>query len=102
METLINCLILRTVIYPCKYTDSLKRFNETLLPDQIDFFGNLNMAEVTNAEYKSMGKLIKNEKMKNLVKYHVWHATALNQALNYRLILKEVHQIIQFNLKRMA
>ena len=40
--------------------------------------------------------------MKNLVKYHVWHATALNQALNYRLILKEVHQIIQFNLKRMA
>ena len=36
--------------------------------------------------------------MKNLVKYHVWHATALNQAL----ILKEVHQIIQLNLKRMA
>ena len=51
--------------------NSLKRFNETLLPDQKDFFGNLNMAEVTNAEYKSMGKLIKNEKMENLVKYHV-------------------------------
>ena len=59
METLINCLIIRTVIYPCKYTDSLKRFNETLLPDQKYFYSNLNMAEVTNAEYKSMGKLNK-------------------------------------------
>ena len=36
--------------------DSQKRFDETLLPDKEDFHSNLNMEDITDADYKKMQK----------------------------------------------
>ena len=44
------CLMLKKGVYPYKYIDSWKRFNETLLPNKEDFYSNLNMEDITNAD----------------------------------------------------
>ena len=39
-------------VYPYQYMNSWKRLNETLLPEKEDFYSNLNMEDITNADYK--------------------------------------------------
>ena len=56
--------------YPYEYLDSLKRFNETLLPDKEDFYSNLNMEDITDADYKYAKKVWKDFETKNLGYYH--------------------------------
>ena len=33
------------------YTDDWKKFNETLLPEKEEFYRNLNMEDITDADY---------------------------------------------------
>ena len=42
--------------------DSRKRLNETLLSNKGDFYSNLNMEDITNADYKYATKYGKNLK----------------------------------------
>ena len=44
--------MLRKGFYLYEYKDSWKRFDETSLPDKEDFYNNLNMEDITNADYK--------------------------------------------------
>ena len=50
--------------------DSWKRFDETLLPEKENFYSNINMDVITDANYKHAKKLWKNFKIKNLGYYH--------------------------------
>ena len=50
--------------------DSWKRFDETLIPDKVDFYSNLNMEDITDIEYKYLKKKWKNFGIKNLGEYH--------------------------------
>ena len=50
--------------------DSWKRFDGTLLPEKENFYSNINMDVITDANYKHAKKLWKNFKIKNLGYYH--------------------------------
>ena len=45
-------LLLRKCVYPYEYMDSWQRFDETSLPDKEDFYSNLNMEDITDADYR--------------------------------------------------
>ena len=63
-------LLLRKGVYPYKYMDSWQRFDETSLPDKEAFYGNLNMEDITDADY-SHGKTVFEYLInKNLGVYH--------------------------------
>ena len=47
--------------------DSLKRFDETLFPDKENFYSNLNMENISDADYKHAQKVWKSFEIKILV-----------------------------------
>ena len=53
-------LLLRRGVYPYKYMDDWKNFNETLLPEKEDFYSHLNMEDITDADYALANFQIKN------------------------------------------
>ena len=48
--------MLRKGVYPCKCMNSWKRFDETSLPDKEDFYSNLNIEDITDADYEQAKK----------------------------------------------
>ena len=50
--------------------DSWKTFDETSLPDEEDFYSNLNMEDITDADYKHAKKVWKNFETKYIGYYH--------------------------------
>ena len=44
-------LLLRKGTYPYEYMDDWERFDETTLPEKEEFYSNLNMEEITDADY---------------------------------------------------
>ena len=63
-------LLLRNIIYPYEYMDSWKRLDETLLPGKEDFYSDLNMEDITYADYVHAKRVWKSFKIKNLGEYH--------------------------------
>ena len=49
-------LLLRKCVYPYEYMDSWKRFNE-ILPPKKDFYGKLNLEDVTDKDYNHAQKV---------------------------------------------
>ena len=66
-------LLLRKGIYPYEYMDSWERIDETSLPKKEDFYSNLNMEDITDADYNHAEKVWKDFKIKNLGDYHDFH-----------------------------
>ena len=50
--------------------DNWKRFDETSLPKKEDFYNNLNMEDITNADYQHAKRVWKDFKIKNLCEYY--------------------------------
>ena len=50
--------------------DSWERFDETSLPDKEAFFGNLNMEDITDVDYRHAKRVFRNLNNKNLCDYH--------------------------------
>ena len=50
--------------------DDWEKFNETSLPKKEDFFGNLNMEDITDADYTHEKIVWKDYEIKNLGEYH--------------------------------
>ena len=48
-----------------------KRFNETTLPEKEEFYSNLNMEDITDADYMDPKRVCKDFQIKNLGEYHV-------------------------------
>ena len=44
-------LLLGNDVYPYEYMDDLEKFNETTLPEKEEFYSNLNMEDITDADY---------------------------------------------------
>ena len=63
-------LSLRKAVYPYKYMDDWKKFGETPLPETEDFYSNLNMDDITNADYMHAKRVRKDFEIKNLGNYH--------------------------------
>ena len=63
-------LLLRKGVYPYEYMDSWQRFDEISLPDKEAFYSNLNMADVTNFDYRHRKTVFEYLINKDLSDYH--------------------------------
>ena len=61
--------MLRKGVYPCEYKNYWKKFNETL-PEKEDFYGHLNMEDITDPDFAQAKRICKDVEIKNLGEYH--------------------------------
>ena len=61
-------LLLRKDVYPYEFMVDWKRFNETTLPEKEEFYSNLNMEDITDADYMHANRVCKNFEIKD--EYH--------------------------------
>ena len=50
--------------------DEWEKFNETLLPEKDNFYSNLNMGNITDADYMQAKEFFNDFEIKNLCEYH--------------------------------
>ena len=55
-------LLLRKDVYPYERMDDWENFNETTLPEEEEFYSNLNMENITNANYAHVKRVCKDFK----------------------------------------
>ena len=63
-------MLLRKGVYPYEYMDDWEKFNETTLPKKEEFYSNLNMEDITDADYMHAKRVCKDFEIKNLGEYH--------------------------------
>ena len=63
-------LLLRKGVYPYEYMDDWYRFNEEKLPNKSDFYGSLNMEDISEIDYRHAEKVFNKLNTKNLGEYH--------------------------------
>ena len=63
-------LLLRKGICPYEYMDDWEKRNKTLLPEKEDFYSQLNMEDITDADYAQAKTACKDFEIKILVEYH--------------------------------
>ena len=63
-------MLLRKGAYPYEYMDDWEKFNETTLLEKEEFYSNLNMEYITDADYIHAKRVCKDFQMKNLSEYH--------------------------------
>ena len=61
-------LLLRKGAYPYEYMNDWKEFNKTSLPEE--FYSNLNMKDITDADYVFAKRVCQDFEIKYLGKYH--------------------------------
>ena len=63
-------LLLKKVVYPNEYMGEWEKFNETTLPEKEEFYSNLNMEDITDADYMHVKRVCKGFEIKNLGEYY--------------------------------
>ena len=63
-------LLIRNYVYPYECIGNCEKFNKTKLPEKEDFYSNLNMKELTDADYMYGKRICKGFEIKNLGEYH--------------------------------
>ena len=63
-------MLLRKDVYPYEYLDDWEKFTETTLPEKEEFYNNLNMEDITYADYMHVKRVSKDFEIKNLGEYH--------------------------------
>ena len=57
-------LLLRKGVYLYDYMDDWEKFNETILPEKQEFYCNLNMEDITDADYMHAKRVCKDFEIK--------------------------------------
>ena len=91
-------LLLRKGVYPCEYMNDWKMFKQTSLPEKKEFYSNLIMEDITDADYMNVKKVCKDFEIKNLVEYDDFYlkSDALLLAdffLNFRKVCFKIHEL---------
>ena len=63
-------LLLRKGVYPYKYMDDWEKINETTVREKEEFYRNLNMEDITDADYIHAKRVFKGFERKYLCEYH--------------------------------
>ena len=63
-------LLLRKGIYTYEYMDDWESSNETKLPEKEEFHSNLNLEDITDADYMHVKRVCKDFEIKNLSEDH--------------------------------
>ena len=61
---------LRKGVYPNECMNEWEMVNETILPEKNNFYGNWNMEDITDSDYKQEKRIFKDLEVKSLVEYH--------------------------------
>ena len=65
--------MLKKGVYPYEYMDRWERFNETSLPPKKDFYGELNLEDISNEDYTHAQKVWDVFEIRNLGEYQDFH-----------------------------
>ena len=60
---------MRKGVYPYEYMGDWKKFNETSLPEEKDFYSHLNTEGITDADYAHSKRACKDFEIKNWREY---------------------------------
>ena len=63
-------LLLRKGVYPCEYMDEWEKFDEASFPEKEEFYCNLNIVDVTDADYMHAKRVSEDFEIKHLGEYH--------------------------------
>ena len=63
-------MLLRKGVYPYEYMDDLEKFNETTLLEKEEFYSNLNLKNITDADYTHAKRVCKDFEIKSFGEYH--------------------------------
>ena len=63
-------MLLRKGVYPYEYMNDSEPFNKKTLPEKEEFYTNLNMEDITDADYMDAKRVCKDFEIKNLGKNH--------------------------------
>ena len=63
-------MFFRKGVYPYEYLDDWEKLNEATLPEKEEFYSNLNMVDITDADYMHAKRVCKDFEIKNLGEYH--------------------------------
>ena len=63
-------LLLRNGVYPYEYMNDWENFSETALLEKEEFCSNLNMEDITDADYMHVKRVCKDFEIKKLGEYH--------------------------------
>ena len=63
-------MLLRKGVYSYEHKDDWEKFNETALPEKEEFYSNLNMEEITDADYMHAKRVCKDFEIKDSGDYH--------------------------------
>ena len=63
-------LLLQKGVYPYEYMDDWEKFNETKLPEKEEFYSNLNLEDITDADYMHAKRVCNYFEIKKLGEYH--------------------------------
>ena len=63
-------MLLRISVYPYEYIDEWEKFNEETLPAKEEFYSNLNIEDITDADSKHGKRVYKDFEIKHLGQYH--------------------------------
>ena len=58
-------MFLRKGVYPYEYMDDWERFNESPLPEKEEFYNNLKMKDITDADCMHAKRVCKDFQIKN-------------------------------------
>ena len=58
-----SILLLKKVVYPYKYVDDWEKFNEATLPEKEEFYSNLNIGNIADADYMHAKRVCKGFKI---------------------------------------
>ena len=91
-------LLLRKGVYPYEYIDDWEKINETTLPEKEEFYSNLNMEEITDADYMLEKRVCKDFEIKHLGEYHDLYVKSDTLLLadvfeNFRKICLKIYQL---------
>ena len=77
----------------------LGKINETSLPEKEDFYSNLDMGDITDADYAYTKRVYKDFEIKNIGEYHDLHVQSdtlllVNVFGNFRNICLEIYELV--------
>ena len=63
-------MLLRKSVYAYEYTDEWEKFNEATLPEKEEFYSNLKLEDITDADYMHAKRAFKDIKIIFFGKFH--------------------------------
>ena len=89
-------LLLRKGVYLYEYMDDWEKFDKTTLPEKEEFYSDLNMEDIADADYMHAERVSKDFEIKSLGEYHDFYLKS--DTLHLADVLKKIQKKVFENL----